>query len=497
MRKNPQQDSLASRLSKTALLTALCCLDAACQDMRTETARADTPALLRVISRTQAEFVPRPATAEDRRRRADWERATTRRRTARPAARVVAIDSVAGQIAPPEPAAGPMQTIRIVPNAVTLRVGEAATLTLEALDSAGRRAHVAAAAWRPNDTQIVTLDRSGTITATTPGVTSIEAWVDSVRTEARVEVLPLVRGRVVTLDGEVMAGVQVRFTAPGFADSSISGEDGRFEFRPPTTYPDTAELSIRVVDGRAGQFHPLVARLTARATGPELNAVLVPTTWTIRSGTYSGTTVEVSADAALRRWRGVAPFARSAAHAGRLTRRVVGWPTEALPLPVVFLREHRALSVSAADSVAFWDAVRRFEDHLGMSAFQPASAGALSGGRLGVEVIVDPSTPPDAMTWASWTSSGDLNDARVAVRKTADFRNVGLIAHEMLHALGFGHAVEWRSVMTGTASPSVSALTAQDVAYVQLIYKVRAAQSSYGAELGFLEAAEGERRARR
>jgi hypothetical protein len=141
--------------------------------------------------------------------------------------------------------------------------------------------------------------------------------------------------------------------------------------------------------------------------------------------------------------------------------------------------------------------VRRFEDHLGISAFQPADAGALSGGRLGVEVIIDPSTPPDAVTWASWTSGGDLNDARVAVRKPADFRNAALIAHEMLHALGFGHAVEWRSVMTRTSSASVTALTAQDVAYVQLIYRIRAAQSMYGAEIGFLEAAEGERRARR
>jgi hypothetical protein len=132
-----------------------------------------------------------------------------------------------------------------------------------------------------------------------------------------------------------------------------------------------------------------------------------------------------------------------------------------------------------------------------MSAFQPAETSALSGGRPGVEVVIEPGIPPDAVTWASWTSNGDLNDARVAVRRPADFRNAQLVAHEMLHALGFGHAMEWRSVMTRTASASVTTLTAQDVAYVQLIHRVRAAQASYGAELGFLEAAEGERRGRR
>ena len=463
---------------------------------------ADTPALLRVISRAQADYTPRPVSAAERQRRSERERAATRLRLAEQAARRVSVpaatvDSVAGQIAPAEPAAGPMQTIRIAPDAVTLRVGETASLTLEGLDSAGRRAHVPAARWRPDDTEIVSLDRSGLVTATAPGVATIEAWVDSVRTTARVEVLPVVRGRVVTIDGDAVAGAQVRFTARGFADSLIVPVDGRFEFRPPATFSDTAELSIRAADERSGQFHPLIARLTARATGPELNAVMVPTAWTIRSGTYAGTTVDVSADVALRRWRGVAPFARAAQHTRRQTRRVVGWPTEALPLPVVFLRDRPALNVSAADSVAFWNAVRRFEDHLGISAFQPAEAGALSGGRLGVEVMIDPTTPPDAVTWASWTSSGDLNDARVAVRKAADFRNTALVAHEMLHALGFGHAVEWRSVMTRTSSPSVTALTAQDVAYVQLIYRIRAAQSMYGAEIGFLEAAEGERRARR
>jgi hypothetical protein len=51
--------------------------------------------------------------------------------------------------------------------------------------------------------------------------------------------------------------------------------------------------------------------------------------------------------------------------------------------------------------------------------------------------------------------------------------------------------------MTGTASASATSLTPQDVAYVQLILRVRAAQQMFGADLGFLEAAEGERRVRR
>jgi hypothetical protein len=390
-----------------------------------------------------------------------------------------------------------MQTIRIAPESVTLRVGETTTLTLEALDSAGRRTHVPAARWRPDDTDIVALDRGGAVTATAPGSTTIDAWIGTVRARARVDVLPVVRGRLLTMDGEVPAGMQVRLLWAEFADSAVVGPDGRFEFRPPGAYAGTAELSIAAVDSRSRQYHPMLAHLTARETGPELRVVVVPTSWTVRSGTYAGATLDVSAEAALRRWRGTAPFARSAAYAGRRTRRVVGWAPEAFPLPVAFVRERSTSDISAADSAAFWASVRRLEEQLGMTAFRPADTMALRDGRLGVEVVIDPRIPPAAVTWASWVASGDLNDARVAVRTRADFRNTALVAHEMLHALGFGHALEWRSVMTRTASASVAALTAQDVAYVQLIHRVRAAQSAFGADLGFLEAAEGERRARR
>jgi hypothetical protein len=476
---------------------ALFAVGPACRDgaARSAHATADTPALLRVMAQSRNEF---RATPGDRRRRIESERLAAKYRRPRPPtpAPTATTDSSAGQVTDTLPAPGPMQSIRIVPGVATLRVGETATLALEALDSAGRLTHVAAARWRPDDTEIVTLDRTGAVAGTAPGSTEIEAWVGTARARARIDVLPVVRGRVVTIDGDAAAGAQVRFVAADFADSVILGPDGRFEFRPPSTYADAAELSIRAVGSRSAQYHPMVARLTARETGPQLGAVLVPTSWTITSGTYAGATLAVSAEAALRRWRGTAPFARSAAYRGRRTRRVVGWAPEAFPLPVAFVRERSTLGITTADSIAFWNSVRRLEGQLGMTVFRPADSAAVSDGRPVVEVVIDPRTPPAAMTWASWVSSGDLNDARVAVRSAADFRNSALISHEMLHALGFGHALGWRSVMTGTASPSIASVTAEDVAYVQLVLHVRAAQSAFGAELGFLEAAEGERRAR-
>jgi hypothetical protein len=497
LRRTPRQE-FDARLGARALVALLALSAAACRDGAAEAARAtaDTPALLRVLARSHGELIPPPATADDRKRRAEWSRAAVPQpKVVRPEAHP-AVDSAAGQVADTTPPPGPMASIRIVPERVTLRVGDTTMLTLEALDSAGRRTHVPLARWRPDDTDVVTLDRAGTVTATAPGSTTIDAWVGPARAHARIDVLPVVRGRLLTIDGEVPAGMQVRFVAPEFADSVVVGPDGRFEFRPPATYPGLAELWIRAADRQSTQFHPMLARLTARQTGPELRAIVVPTAWTIRSGTYSGVTLSLSADAALRRWRGTAPFARSAAYRGRRTSRVVGWPPDAFPLPVAFVREGTRSGISAADSAAFWESVGQLDRQLGMSLFRPADTTALGNGRVGVEVVVDPRIPPSAVTWASWVPSGDLNDARVAVRSPSDFRNAALVAHEMVHALGFGHALEWRSVMTRTASASVKALTVEDVAYVQLIHRVRAAQAAFGAELGFLEAAEGERLAR-
>jgi hypothetical protein len=486
-------------LAATCLAGPLACRE---QPAERRLAAADTPALLRVITRSHGEFVPGRATPEDRRRRVEWGRNAIRRRALPPPpptamADSAIADSAVAHVVDTTPAAGRMQSIRIVPEAATLRVGESTMLALEALDSAGRRTHVPVARWQPDDPGIVALDRNGSVTATAPGSTTIDAWVDQARARARIDVLPVVRGQVRTIGGDVPAGIVVRFSAGGFADSVAIGRDGRFEFRPPATYSDMGELSIRASDSRSTRYHPMIARLTARETGPELRAVVIPTTWTIESGMHAGATLRVSADAALRRWRGTAPFARSAAYQGRRTRRVVGWSPHAFPLPVAFVRYPGAARISPADSVAFWDSVRGLEAQLGMTLFQPADTTAFALGRGGVEVAVDPRTPPAAVTWASWASSGDLNDARVAVRTTADFRNAALIAHEMIHALGFGHALEWRSVMTRTASAGVKAVTVEDIAYVQLILRVRAAQAAFGADLGFLEAAEGERRSSR
>src|SRR6476620_9915424 len=79
----------------------------------------------------------------------------------------------------------------------------------------------------------------------------------------------------------------------------------------------------------------------------------------------------------------------------------------------------------------------------------------------------------DGMTLVTWSTPGGIYDARVFVRSTSTLHSSRVVAHEMMHALGFGHTSAWSSIMnSGAASPA--RLTAQDVAYAQFALELRA-----------------------
>lgn len=70
-----------------------------------------------------------------------------------------------------------------------------------------------------------------------------------------------------------------------------------------------------------------------------------------------------------------------------------------------------------------------------------------------------------------------------------------LVIHELMHALGVGHTCAWRSVAAdlrrcpGRRSPVP---TAEDVAYTQVLYRVRHLQTARGARWGLEAALAGE-----
>lgn len=187
--------------------------------------------------------------------------------------------------------------------------------------------------------------------------------------------------------------------------------------------------------------------------------------WTIAAGSYAGQTIRLSSDLATRRG---SKFLRISKLKG--DSRYVAWSPSRLPAPVAF-RAGRGISES--DSIAFWAILREMEADMGMHLFEPANLSADSD--PDDVIVVDTKNMPrdDGMTMVTWSSPGGIYDARVFVRSTATLHSSRVVAHEMMHALGFGHTSAWSSIMSsGAASPS--RLTAEDVAYAQFALESRA-----------------------
>ena len=234
-----------------------------------------------------------------------------------------------------------------------------------------------------------------------------------------------------------------------------------------------AGVRIDVEPAAATALHASTARVFAD-DADKLNVVLLPTVWRVRGGRWNGTTMPIQSAAALPRTGGFARLHDSPSEPGA---RVVGWPLSRLPI-----RLTTAADIPPADTAAFWETARAVERDLGMRLFVPA--GANDAGTRAVEVRVGPTGGSEAVTHASWSAGGDVDDAEMVLRSSSVLRDRGIVAHELLHLLGFGHNSAWPSVLSAGGSRAPGWLTAEDVAWTQLLYRLRETQAREGAGFG-------------
>lgn len=212
----------------------------------------------------------------------------------------------------------------------------------------------------------------------------------------------------------------------------------------------------------------------------DAQAVPRDTSWTIESGTYAG--IRVPIDSALSRGgqRGSRHFLRAVGSLARVSRlrgneggegRVVGWNPSRLPIAVGF-RHGPGDLIASNDSTAFWEVLRQMEADLGMHLFVPATVAPNDDPSDAIIVAIRNTAGADGMTLITWTSAGDVYDARVFLRDRSSLHSVRVVTHEMMHALGFGHTDRWASVMNPSYD-RIGRLTAEDVAYAQVAYKSR------------------------
>jgi hypothetical protein len=289
---------------------------------------------------------------------------------------------------------------------------------------------------------------------------------------------PTMTGYVRTVDFVTAEGARVRWSGSGRVASVAA--DGRFVLPvEPEEGGSGGELLV-TLNGYYTAAHRVEGGTSHAGT-----VLLVPRRWRISTGAHAGTEVEVDLVGATGAGcRGCGGFYREVLGDERsaLPPGIPTWPPTAFPLQVAFDRENGG-RVSAADSASFWRVVHSLEEQFGLRLFRPASlatvlANVSNEGPGSLLVLIDPRLP--SIGWGSSVAqSGDILAGAVHFRSAHTFSAGGaseVVAHEVFHALGFGHTCAWRSVVaevTRCRTLQAPLPTAEDVAHAQLLWRIR------------------------
>jgi hypothetical protein len=309
-------------------------------------------------------------------------------------------------------------------------------------------------------------------------------------------------GRVIAAGGGDVRGVQVIARAGALADTAEVDSAGAFALSlPRADIADSVELWIGAADSVPAAFHPARLRVGPAEVARGQEIVLVPLRWTIRSGRYAGREVEVSLARAFDPpCAGCSGFYRAFnAPADSARKRLQGWPAERLPLRVAFDREWNGERVTEGDSVTFWRDADELNAIFGVEVFRRATypdAAPHGDGDPDDVILVwfDPEMHGlggvgTAVSRGDDIGYGDLRLNRRALRQ--EETSPGLVEHELMHTLGFGHTCAWRSVVADIRrcpERRAPAATEEDVAYSELASALRALVHGHGTRWS-LEAA--------
>jgi hypothetical protein len=310
------------------------------------------------------------------------------------------------------------------------------------------------------------------------------------------------RGQVFTADGRAVEGLRAtaRVGAAEVGEATV-GADGRFAVAMPRG-AGVVELLVDAEDPARRRYHPALVRLAAAERGSEQRLVLVPTVWEIDGGRFAGRRVPVSPVLALTPTCAGCPSFYIPLRERDGADRLRAWPDSVFPLRLAFDRAGAGGgALVEGDSARFWHLLDRMQHDFGLQLFRPARyAETVSDDDdwpTDVALVrIDPRTPSAALTVAV-TGLESIEFAAVRFRGAALIREADaprLVGHEAMHVLGLGHTCAWRSLLSDRRCPwqRAPAATPEDVAYTQLLLRVRALQQHHGAAHGILAASRGE-----
>ena len=314
----------------------------------------------------------------------------------------------------------------------------------------------------------------------------------------------VVRGAVILPDEGSPKGLHAYLVSATHRDSVAVGEAARFELNVGRMHCGPLELRIDVPSDAERRYHAVVIHLDSagRPVGmrsrPQradadsaVRVLLVPTRHRIDGGTHAGAIIPIDLEAAFAPTWARTRYWRVARATSDGYGTPVAWPESFFPIPVS-LRARGG--VSTADSAAFWHTARQLELDFGRSLFQPARDEPSEEDIWKIIVTVESAVPSAGMTFVTYDSHGAIYEATIAIRTRAYFADARLVSHELMHALGFGHSSGWYSA-AGAAPGASTRATATDVAYAQLLYRLRRAHIAQEATHGIMASSVEGRRA--
>jgi hypothetical protein len=284
--------------------------------------------------------------------------------------------------------------------------------------------------------------------------------------------LALLFGRILTVDGEPAAGLRVvvDWSHDSFATLASDTLDldraGRFAI--PARGCNSDSVVVSVVAAPDGRYYPTRVTVPRARLADELRVLVLPREWTIHRGRFAGSAVKIAPSDALRGTTGQGSFGR-VAH-----QHVVAWDASSFPIGIV-LRHDLSPGLSARDSVAFWEAARDVEDAIGITLFRPTTDTTEHDRVFPIDVLLDRRIAASGVTYVSWDRGGRLFEGTMRFRTSREIELGSVVAHELLHALGFGHTTAWPSAMHARDSGG-RGMTVEDVAFAQLLMRLHELQ---------------------
>ncbi len=220
------------------------------------------------------------------------------------------------------------------------------------------------------------------------------------------------------------------------------------------------------------RLKPILAAVVASFAGAATataQPLVSDTTLEIGAGTYSGIWAPIHLNPSNGAKKNSAHYLRTVNVASQL--RIVGWNPARLPIAVAF-RHGRGEAITPADSVAYWEILGQMEADIGMRLFTPATIAPTDDPVDVIVVAIKPSAGADGVTLITWTSGGEVYDARVFLRARSSLSDARVVTHEMMHSLGYGHTDKWASVMNSPGG-RIDRLTPGDVAHALLSFRSR------------------------